>query len=53
MRSLILIIIPYIILYKIHIKSLSKKDKPLKLMRSLILTIITCIILHKTRIKNI
>ena len=54
--SLVLITIPYIILYKILCKILFQNllaRKPLKSTRSLILVIIPCIILHKTLIKNL
>ena len=51
MRSLILIIIPYIILDKTLIKNLFKK--PCRSMRSLILVGIPHIILYKTLIQNL
>ena len=54
MRSLILIIISSLILYKFLIKNLLKDlKKPEKSMRSLILTIISSLILYKFLIKNL
>ena len=53
MRSLILIIIPYVILYTILLRNLLKIRKTLKTMRSLILILILYNCLYKILITNL